>query len=65
MLSMMNQAGGGTSFHKAAIGQARLDNPKTPGNPMHEQQIIKTYVVANELNTMQHKQARLKDLSTL
>jgi hypothetical protein len=65
LLSMMNQAGGGTSFHKAAIGQARIDNPKTPGNPMQEQPIIKTYVVANEMNTINHRQARLKDLSTL
>ena len=44
---------------------ARYDNPKSPSNPSSEQQVIKTYVVASELNTMQHKQARLKDLSTL
>jgi hypothetical protein len=65
MLSMMNQAGGGTAFNKAVYGMARQDNPKTPGNPNHEPQIIKTYVVANELNSIQHRQARLKDLSTL
>lgn len=65
MLSMMNQMGGGTSFNKSVSGMARYDNPKSPQNPNSEQQIIKTYVVANELNTMQHKQARLKDLSTL
>ena len=65
MLSMMNQAGGGTAFNKSISGMARYDNPKSPSNPSSEQQVIKTYVVASELNTMQHKQARLKDLSTL
>ena len=65
MLSMMNQAGGGTAFNKSVSGMARYDNPKSPSNPSSEQQVIKTYVVASELNTMQHKQARLKDLSTL
>jgi hypothetical protein len=64
LLSMMNQAGGGTSFTKGAIGQASFDNPKTENNPMQEP-IIKTYVVESELTTIQHKQARLKDLSTL
>lgn len=65
MLSMMNQMGGGTAFNKSVSGMARFDNPKSPSNPGSEPQVIKTYVVANELNTMQHKQARLKDLSTL
>lgn len=65
LLSKLNQAGGGTPFNKAMTGMARPDNPKTPGNPLQDQPIIKTYVVANELNTIQHKQARLKDLSTL
>ena len=65
LLSHLNQVGGGTPFNKAVYGMARQDNPKTPGNPNHEQQVIKTYVVASELNSIQHKQARLKDLSTL
>ena len=64
MLSMMNKAGGGTSFNKGIAG-IRYDNPKSPSNPMSEQQIIKTYVVAQDMNAMNHKQARLKDLSTL
>lgn len=64
LLSTLNQMGGGTSFSKGASGQAGYDNPKTQGN-ISEPQIIKTYVVENELTTIQHKQARLKDLSTL
>jgi hypothetical protein len=64
LLSMMNQMGGGTSFSQGAVGQSGFDNPKT-SNPISEPQIIKTYVVENELTTLQHKQARLKDLSTL
>jgi len=61
----MNQAGGGTAFNKAVYGMARQDNPKTPNNPSTETPILKTYVVANELTSMSHKQARLKDLSTI
>jgi hypothetical protein len=64
LLSMLNQAGGGTSFSKGAVGQASFDNPKITNGPM-EQPIIKTYVVENELTTIQHRAARLKDLSTL
>ena len=64
LLSMMNQAGGGTSFSKGAVGQANFDNPKTLNGQM-EQPIIKTYVVENELTSIQHRTARLKDLSTL
>ena len=64
LLSMMNQAGGGTSFTKGAVGSASYDNPQTQINQM-EQPIIKTYVVENELTTIQHRAARLKDLSTL
>jgi hypothetical protein len=64
LLSMMNQAGGGTSFTPSAMGAAKFDNPKTDTNPM-EQPIIKTFVVESDLTTMQHKQARLKSLSTL
>jgi hypothetical protein len=64
LLSMMNQAGGGTSFSKGALGQASYDNPQTQNTPM-EQPIIKTYVVESDLTTIQHRAARLKDLSTL
>ena len=64
LLSMMNQAGGGTSFTKGAVGSASFDNPQTQMNQM-EQPIIKTYVVESELTTIQHRTARLKDLSTL
>jgi len=64
LLSMMNQMGGGTSFSKGAVGQANYDNPKALNNQT-EQPIIKTYVVESELTTIQHRTARLKDLSTL
>lgn len=65
MLSMMNQMGGGTSFNKNAM-VTLPDNPLVT-NPAQEQNplIMKTYVVENELTSMQQRQARLKDLSTL
>ncbi|CAB5212338.1 hypothetical protein UFOVP187_1, partial [uncultured Caudovirales phage] len=63
LLSLMNQAGGGTAF-SSGIGGPRYDTPKTVGGPL-EQQIIKTFVVESDLTTMQHKAARLKSLSTL
>jgi hypothetical protein len=65
MLSMMNQAGGGTSFAPNLL-VTRPDNPMVK-NPVLESQtqIIKTYVVENELTSSQQRQARLKDLSTL
>lgn len=65
LLSQLNQAGGGTSFSPSVMGQAPYDNPKSVSNPSTEPTIIKTYVVAQDMNTAQHKQARLKDLSTL
>jgi len=65
LLSQLNQAGGGTSFAKGVSGSANYDNPKSPSNTSSEPTIIKTYVVAQDMNTMNHKQARLKDLSTL
>ena len=64
MLSMMNQAGGGTSFSKGAMGQAGFDSPKD-SSITSQPQIIKTYVVSNELTSEVQKQARLKSLSTL
>jgi hypothetical protein len=64
LLSMMNQAGGGTSFTQGAVGQASYDNPKSTG-PVMDNSIIKTYVVESELSTMQHRNARLKELSTI
>lgn len=64
LLSMMNQMGGGVSFSKGATGQASYDNPRT-SQVISQPQIIKTYVVSNELKSEEQKQARLKDLSTL
>jgi hypothetical protein len=65
MLSMMNQMGGGTAFNRNAM-VTLPDNPLVT-NPAQEQNplIMKTYVVENELTSMQQRQARLKDLSTL
>jgi len=65
LLSAMNQMGGGTSFNKNAM-VTLPDNPKSQ-NVSQEQSplIMKTYVVENELTSMQQRQARLKDLSTL
>jgi hypothetical protein len=65
MLSMMNQMGGGTSFSKGAMGQANFDNPMSGTSNTSQPQIIKTYVVSNELTSEVQKQARLKSLSTL
>jgi hypothetical protein len=64
LLSMMNQAGGGTSFSKSAMGGAKYDNPRIT-KQISEPQIIKTYVVATDMSSEQQKQNRLKDLSTL
>lgn len=64
LLSMMNQMGGGVSFNKGATGQASYDSPRTT-QIMSQPQIIKTYVVSSEMTTDQHRQERLKDLSTL
>ena len=65
MLSMMNQAGGGTSFNSNLL-TTRQDKPIL-NNPAQEQapMIVKTYVVSNELTTEANKQARLKNLSTI
>jgi len=65
LLSMMNMAGGGTSFTKGAMGQANFDSPRSSVSNETTPQIIKSYVVSSELTTEQHKQARLKSLSTL
>lgn len=65
MLSMMNQAGGGTSFAPNLL-VTRPDNPMVKNAVLESQtQVIKTYVVENELTSSQQRQARLKDLSTL
>ena len=65
LLSMMNQAGGGTSFSRSAMTTSTdnpiVSNPAVQQSPM----IVKTYVVSSELTSEQNKQARLKDLSTL
>jgi len=62
LLSTLNQMGGGTSFNKTLQG-ASYDTPKQSND--NNQMIVKTYVVENELTSIQHRQARLKDLSTL
>jgi hypothetical protein len=64
LLSVLNQMGGGTGFSNGVMGQAPYDNPTTVNVPM-EPQIIKTYIVEQDLTTIQEKQARLKSLSTL
>ena len=66
VLSMLNQAGGGTSFSQGAVGASGFDSPRT-SNPSQDanQMIVKTYVVANEMQSEVHKQNRLKDLSTI
>jgi hypothetical protein len=62
LLSAMNQMGGGTSFGSTMVSS--YDKPKTDRE--NEQPfIVKTYVVENEMTSIQHRQARLKDLSTL
>jgi len=65
LLSLMNQAGGGTSFNSNLM-TTRQDNPIL-SNPAQEQAplIVKTYVVSQELTTEAHRQARLKNLSTI
>ena len=63
LLSVMNQMGGGTSFQRGMVGQAGFDAPKRV-EPTQEN-IIKTYVVESDLTTIQHKNARLKELSTI
>jgi hypothetical protein len=65
MLSMMNQAGGGTNFNSNLL-TTRQDNPIV-STPSQEQAplIVKTYVVSQELTTAQEKQGRLKNLSVL
>jgi len=65
LLSMMNQAGGGTSFNSNLM-TTRQDNPIV-NNPAQEQSplIVKTYVVSQELTTEAERQARLKNLSTI
>jgi hypothetical protein len=60
LLSMLNQAGGGTSFNSNITGQAAYDKPGA-----NEAPIMKTYVVSQELTNNAEKMARLKDLSTL
>ena len=65
MLSMMNQAGGGTSFNPNLMTTS-YDKPNVL-NPSQEQSpiIVKSYVVSSDMTSSQEKNARLKDLSTL
>jgi hypothetical protein len=67
LLSTLNQMGGGTAFSRGAVGQAGYDNPdfNLNNNNNTPSQIIKTYVVENELTSVQEKQARLRNLSIL
>lgn len=64
MLSLMNQAGGGTNFSRDMMFTAN-DQPQSSATGQGEPMILKTYVVSNELTSEQEKQARLKQLSTL
>jgi len=65
LLSMMNQAGGGTNFSRDMMFTPN-DAPSTAtGGDQQTPIIMKTYVVSNELTTEQERQARLKQLSTL
>lgn len=65
MLSMMNQAGGGTSFNPnlmtTSYDKPNVLNPSQEQNPI----IVKSYVVSSDMTSAQEKNARLKDLSTL
>jgi hypothetical protein len=63
MLSMMNQMGGGTSFSNQ-VSNTLPDKPSV-SNTSQEPVIMKTYVVESELTSIQQRQARLKNLSTL
>lgn len=63
LLSMLNQAGGGTSFAPNAMVSS-YDNPK-PSNDTGMAPIIKTYVVSSDMTSSQEKNARLKNLSVL
>ena len=63
LLSTLNQMGGGTSFNLGT--QATTYDKPVDNNNSSEQAIIKTYVVESDLTTAQHRQARLKNLSTL
>ncbi len=65
LLSMMNQAGGGTTFQPNLM-TTLMDKPVV-SNPSEDEKsmIVKTYVVESELTSSQQRQARLKDLSTL
>jgi uncharacterized protein YoxC len=65
MLSLMNQAGGGTTF-STNMRTTSPDNPKSSyPSSANQSPVFKTYVVSNELTSEAQKQARLKDLSTL
>jgi len=63
LLSKMNVAGGGTPFMEMG-GISPMAAVQSTQNSMTNP-VIKTYVVESELTSAQHKQARLKDLSTL
>jgi hypothetical protein len=66
LLSAMNQMGGGRAFNPSVYGAANFDNPRL-STPSAESapMVLKTYVVSSDMTSEQHKQSRLKDLSTL
>lgn len=65
LLSAMNIAGGGRPLlPNMSFARPDVPNVSTPAQTQAPL-IMKTYVVENELTSSQHKQARLKDLSTL
>lgn len=63
LLSKMNQAGGGTPFMELG-GISPVSSVETTQSTLTNP-VIKTFVVESDLTTAQHKQARLKNLSTL
>jgi hypothetical protein len=65
LLSMMNQMGGGAAF-TSSLNTALPDRPAVAQPSLEQSEmIVKTYVVEKELTDAQHRQARLKNLSTL
>jgi hypothetical protein len=60
MLEMLNNAGRQTS-----VPSLMTTLPDAPESNNKSEMIVKTYVVESDLTSTQHKQARLKNLSTL
>jgi len=60
MLEMLNNAGRSTS-----VPSLMTTLPDSPQTDTKSEMIVKTYVVESDITSSQHKQARLKNLSTL